>query len=196
MKNYTICTLDDKCWQRVGHAGPCALEENMNNPTPQQPEIIAITRAMLAADNWADEAIDIAQRSRNKDWRDAERPAKVASRCGGAPPWQESQGYNADGTPNLDIFQQADALRYCIEEGHIEDAINHCRELLRKLQATAIIDCDKHLNDCTCPDIEDRLRHLIATGNAFARTAAKRALMERLASKPITREQLKNPTDE
>lgn len=58
------------------------------------------------------------------------------------------------------------------------------------------LECNKHLNDCPCPDIEDRLRYLIANGNAFARREAKRGLMERLASKPMSRERIENFTDE
>lgn len=48
------------------------------------------------------------------------------------------------------------------------------------------IECNQHLNDCTCPDIEDRLRTVIATGNAFASGAAKRGLMERLSAQRIS----------
>ena len=58
------------------------------------------------------------------------------------------------------------------------------------------IECNRHLNHCECPDIEDRLRSIIATGNAFARHAAKQALFERLAKKPYTREEVANATDE
>jgi hypothetical protein len=57
------------------------------------------------------------------------------------------------------------------------------------------IECEKHINDCTCEDIEDRLRHLIANGNSFASSCARRALYERLASKPLP-ENTEDWTDE
>jgi hypothetical protein len=44
------------------------------------------------------------------------------------------------------------------------------------------IECNKHLNDCECPDIEDRLLNLIADGNAQAQEWAKRAWNERAIS--------------
>ncbi len=46
------------------------------------------------------------------------------------------------------------------------------------------IECDQEIVKCECADIEERLRTVIKTGNAFARREAKRVLLERIIARP------------
>jgi hypothetical protein len=57
------------------------------------------------------------------------------------------------------------------------------------------VECDRQIKDCQCPDIEDRLRKIIASNTAFS-GQAKLDLLERLASKPMTETDVENWTEE
>lgn len=92
--------------------------------------------AGLIADNQIDLEEALAELLMLREKRPPGAPPRAQNWTVTVPAWDSQQGYNVNGTPALTVERQAVALASCLQAGSHEDAANHCRELVKRLNAT------------------------------------------------------------